>query len=122
MASLLREVSRQSQPLAAHLEEARALRFREGVLTIEVEAHDRWLRDALERRRNSQIMNDAVSTIWGEGAGWAVQSSTAPRHGSPGSTLPPTHLLSGNPTVQAVVDIFGATVESLEDTRSPEED
>lgn len=122
--AFLDEVSRRKQPLAAYLSDADEIRFEEGRLTIARAPGDTWLESRLGQSANRQIIDEAVAAVWGEGMTWKMvqgdgrkaaelqaQASAASAAGA---------VVTENPTVQTVLDIFGGRVERVEE-RSREE-
>ena len=122
--AFLDEVSRRKQPLAAYLSDADEIRFEEGRLTIARAPGDTWLESRLGQSANRQIIDEAVAAVWGAGTTWKLiqgdgrkaaemqaQASAASAAGA---------VVSENPTVQTVLDIFGGRVERVEE-RSREE-
>jgi DNA polymerase-3 subunit gamma/tau len=112
----LERVSRQRQPLAAHLAAAQDVAFDDGVLRITAPAGDHWLRDALGRKGNRVVLEDCLHSVWGVTAKWhlaegAATSATAPET----DEQAPDHPALKHPTVQAALDIFGGTVESIDE-------
>ncbi len=120
-ASLLEEVSRYKQPLAAHLDAAQELVFEEGRLLIYSPPGDSWLAKALERKSNRAVLDQALAQLCGQGATWKLVEGTAevpagetvPDAGDGGSTEDPA---IQHPTVQAVLDIFGGAAETVKTT------
>ncbi len=120
-------VSKERQALAAHLSGARSLAFRDGTLEIAVEAGDTWLRDRLARTSNKKILEAALAATWGAGSAWRLID--APAAGTPEASeggaggvqtgfqdaQPPR---VDDPRVQAVLDIFGGSIESVEPTET----
>ncbi len=63
--ALLELVSQRKQPLAARLRDCRALRFENGALEVVIARGDAWLREALDRPQNREILDGAVRQVWG---------------------------------------------------------
>ncbi len=118
IASFLDEVSRRKQSLAAHLREAVRLEFRDGRLWIHAPAGDDWLNGrTLRRESNRRALDDALRTVWGEGAHWKLVESAEMRTASAGAAPEDAAADSilRDPRVQTVLDIFGGRVESIEE-------
>ena len=113
--SFLEHVSRQRQPLAAHLASAQRVEFSEGVLRITAPAGDDWLRDALGRKGNRAVLEDCLESVWGDSAKWLLAEGTATAEAEAEPEPEPDHPAMKHPTVQAALDIFGGTVESIEE-------
>ena len=122
--AFLDEVSRRKQPLAAHLSEADEIAFADGRLTIARMPGDTWLESRLQQSANRQVIDEAVAAVWGAGTSWRTvqgegrkaaeiqaQASAASAAGA---------VVSDNPTVQTVLEIFGGRVERVEER--PRED
>ena len=122
--AFLDEVSRRKQPLAAYLSDADEIRFEEGRLTIARAPGDTWLESRLTQSANRQILDEAVAAVWGEGTTWrTVQGDgrkAAEMQAQVSAASAAGAVVSENPTVQTVLDIFGGRVERVEE-RSREE-
>ncbi len=123
--ALLERLGRQKQSLAAHLGEAESLILDDGVLTIVAPPGDQWLRNTLDRKTNSQILDEAIAETLGAGIRWRLTEGqgkkAAPEEPVPAE--PGNGKLSealDNPRVQAVLDIFGGSVESIDPSGSPD--
>jgi len=66
----LEEVAARKQALAAHLEQAAALRFEAGRLLIQLPAADAYLSSRLRQPANRETIGAAVAKVWGSEAGW----------------------------------------------------
>ena len=113
--SFLEHVSRQRQPLAAHLAAAQGVEFSDGVLRITAPAGDHWLRDALGRKGNRTVLEDCLRSVWGDEAKWRLAEGSARLAREPEAEQVPDHPALKHPTVQAALDIFGGTVESIDE-------
>jgi DNA polymerase-3 subunit gamma/tau len=113
----LEHVSRQRQPLAAHLAAAEGVTYDDGVLRITAPAGDDWLRDALARKGNRAVLEDCLRSVWGGAAKWRLAEGSAPAAAGAEEEngVRSTHPALRHPTVQAALDIFGGTVESIEE-------
>ncbi|HWM91397.1 MAG TPA: DNA polymerase III subunit gamma/tau [Thermoanaerobaculia bacterium] len=116
--AFLDEVSRRKQPLAAHLTEADGISFADGRLTIARMPGDTWLESRLQQTANRQVIDEAVAAVWGPGTTWrtvqgegrkAAELQAAQAASAAGAVV------SDNPTVQTVLDIFGGRVERVEE-------
>ncbi len=116
-AALLEEVSRYKQPLAAHLEAAQKLVFEEGRLLIYSPPGDPWLAKALERKSNRAVLDQALIQLCGQATTWELVAGVAEAppepHPGAGDTDPKEDPAVQHPTVQAVLDIFGGTAETV---------
>jgi DNA polymerase-3 subunit gamma/tau len=111
----LEHVSRQRQSLAAHLADAQGVEFDNGVLRITESAGDHWLRDALARKGNRAVLEDCLRSVWGGTATWRLAEGSAVSAVEPQTETLAEHPALKHPTVQAALDIFGGTVESIDD-------
>ena len=111
----LEHISRQRQPLAAHLAAAQGVEFDDGVLRITAPAGDHWLRDALARKGNRSVLEDCLRSVWGGTAKWRLAEGTPGAGPVPEAEPVPDHPALHHPTVQAALDIFGGTVESIDE-------
>ncbi|HYH44863.1 MAG TPA: hypothetical protein VEG34_04205, partial [Thermoanaerobaculia bacterium] len=114
--AFLEEVGRLKAPLAALLEEAEDRRFADGCLQIVLAPGDRMLRARLERDNNRQVLEQALARAWGDGTRWelveGVGRAPAP---APEIGAVKLELVAENPTIQTILDIFGGTVEKVEE-------
>jgi DNA polymerase-3 subunit gamma/tau len=126
---LLEEVNRRKPALAAHLKEALDLVLADGVLEIHIRAGSSWLSTRLAKETNKKALEAALADTVGADARWRlIESSAPPKKESPAT--PPEDpagneqaSATDNPTVQAVLDIFGGTVEPVdqENDKPPDE-
>jgi DNA polymerase-3 subunit gamma/tau len=147
-AAFLQEISKRKQPLAAHLEEAQALDFAGGRLRILLRPGDVYLAPRLRQPANRQLIDEAVTAVWGAGATWdfseaaadgappSAAGSRAARTGSASataggaaagaagaaSTAGGAQSVVENSTVQTILDIFGGRVEEVEEHGSLREE
>ncbi len=122
---LLEEISRRSQPLAAHLAAAEEVTLTDGELTIYLPAgaDGEHLARALERQRYREILDEVVGLLQGKGGSWRTAASRRSA-AKPAATAPapmPAEVTQ-HPTVQAVLDIFGGTVATVAPHGEPQED
>ena len=108
-------VSRQRQPLAAHLAAAEAVEFSDGVLRIIAPAGDDWLQDALGRKGNRTVLESCMREAWGEGVRWHLAEGSGRPAAEPEPEAPADSPALRHPTVQAALDIFGGTVETIDE-------
>ncbi|HVG06242.1 MAG TPA: DNA polymerase III subunit gamma/tau [Thermoanaerobaculia bacterium] len=117
--AFLDEVSRRKQPLAAYLSDADEIRFEEGRLTIARAPGDTWLESRLGQSANRQIIDEAVAAVWGEGTTWKMVQGDGRRaaelQAQASAASAAGAVVSENPTVQTVLDIFGGRVERVEE-------
>jgi len=112
---LIEELGRRKQFLAAHLAEAESLELSDNRLVIAVPADDTWLEDSLQRDSNRKALEEAIVQVWGEGVTWSLKSSgkpSAPTARSQGGATEDD--IMSDPGVQAVLELFGGTVETGE--------
>ncbi len=113
--SFLEHVSRQRQSLAAHLADAQGVEFDAGVLRITAPPGDHWLRDALGRKGNREVLESCIHSVWGDTAKWLLAEGSTVAAPQPQDEPVPEHPALKHPTVQAALDIFGGTVESIDE-------
>lgn len=123
--AFLEEISTHKQPLAAHLEQAEALRFENGRLRIVVAPGDAYLSSRLSQPANRGTLDQAVVKVWGPDAAWELAEGA-------GSRLPDADDQAAaaaaatstvmNPAVQTLLDIFGGKVEAVEEHGGPREE
>lgn len=87
------------------------LGFEDGSLSIRVPAEDV---ERLESNRNQEILRDCVREIWGTEARYQLVPVQRPPREEPGGQ-PKEDEVSEDETVQAVLDLFSGTVESVEE-------
>ena len=78
-------------------------------------AGDHWLRDALGRKGNRVVLEDCLHSVWGGTATWRLAEGSAVSAAEPQAAAVPDHPALKHPTVQAALDIFGGTVESIDE-------
>ncbi len=116
LGQFLDEVRKRKPPLASHLDRA-VLQCANGLLTITYDPGDVQLRDGLNRGSNPQILQEAITAVWGTETAWralagastttaSLTKSDVPSH------EPPVHI--DNPTVQTLLELFGGRVEATE--------
>lgn len=115
--AFLDEVSKRRPNLAGALDSADKLSFSEGCLTIVAPAGDTWLGPRLAQDVNRAAIDEALAAVWGPGNRWSLA------HGEAKAPLPevkaaPERAVADNPTVQAVLDIFGGRVETVEENEA----
>ncbi len=115
------EISRQRQPLAAHLQETRRLEFRNGRLDIFTAPSDPWLATALSRGNNRKVLEQGLHKVWGEDATWRLLEDESVAHGATeGATTQKDDPALKHPVVQTALDIFGGTARAI-DIEDPKE-
>lgn len=111
-------ISRRKQSLAAHLTEAQGLELTDGRLTILAPPGDTWLQHTLERKSNAKLLEDAILAVWGPGVTWRLAAGSAvseTESAAPEPESPDLEAALDDPRVQTVLDIFGGSVESVEE-------
>ena len=112
-------ISRRKQSLAAHLSEAQGLELVDGRLTILAPPGDTWLENTLQRKSNAKLLDDAIHAVWGPGITWRLATGSAvpepEREESTEEKSPGLDRALEDPRVQTVLDIFGGSVESVEE-------
>ncbi len=123
LASFLEQVSRRKPPLAAHLGHAEKLDYTGRELLIYTPPGDPWLAQALARPANREVLEAAIAAAWGGEAAWRLV--VAKPGGSPvvpnEAPAPAASPSAQHPTVQALLELFGGTVEAG-DRREPAAD
>jgi hypothetical protein len=120
--AFLELLSRYRQPLAAHLSHADALRIEDNTLRVFTD-DPAFLERALQRPANREALERALGEGLGEGAGWELVTAT--RSPEEAATEPEpadeeeTAQVAGHPTVQAALELFGGTIESIEPREEP---
>ena len=114
LARLIEEVSRRRQSLAAHIGGVENLAFSDGEVQIYEDPNDNnWLKNALSRGKNRQVLEESLAAVLGGGARWRLLQAERP--GSPSTPVEeqgaPDPLLS-HPRVQTALDIFGGTAHT----------
>jgi DNA polymerase-3 subunit gamma/tau len=119
--AFLELLSRYRQPLAAHLSHADALRIEDNTLRVFTD-DPAFLERALRRPANREALERALGEGLGEGAGWELVTETPPEE----TATEPDHTdevetaeVAGHPTVQAALELFGGTIESIEPREDP---
>jgi hypothetical protein len=113
-------VSQRKQSLAAHLRGCQALRFVNGALEVVIARGDTWLRDALDRPNNREILHGAVGQVWGMPGRWhIVEEAATTRAVAPVAAAPAPKV--DHPVVQSALDLFAGTIETIEESPPPEE-
>lgn len=123
LAELLEAVSRRRASLAAQLAEAVGLELGDGELVVLVRAGDPVLAKALEREANAQALTAALVELYGPQARFRLRTvAEAAQPATPGAEPPGSATsdpgavaaAAAHPTVQAVLDIFGGTVTTID--------
>jgi len=109
---LLQAVERRRQVLRAHLDEAQALELADGELRIYRPPGDQALPRALERNGNRSALEEALLEVCGPGWRWRLVDGAPPP--APAAPSPQVTAAAADPSVQAVLDIFGGTISSVE--------
>jgi DNA polymerase-3 subunit gamma/tau len=125
--SFIEHLSRHKQSLAAHLVEAENLFMSEGVLTIFSPPGDTWLRETLNRPTNIKLLEDALAAVWGPGVEWRLREGSGrlaaakDPDGRANGSPPDLEEALEDPRVQTVLDIFGGSVESIDESPTTSE-
>ena len=115
LSTLLDELSRRKQSLAAHLGEAQSVTVETDRLIITAPPGDHWLERAMERESNQQILRSATEVVYGRPLGWLIVPGTQIEAKESSDDSPTVdEAVANNPTVQAVLDLFGGSIESVE--------
>jgi hypothetical protein len=118
--ALLELVSQRKQPLAARLRDCRELRFANGALEVVIARGDAWLREALDRPQNREILDGAVRQVWGSPGRWHIVEEAATQRAAAPVAAAPTPMVD-HPVVQSALDLFAGTIETIEESPPPEE-
>jgi DNA polymerase-3 subunit gamma/tau len=131
--TFLELVGRRRQVIAAHLADVESLDFTDGCLTLVMPPGDPWLEVALRRDANRQAFEACLEEAFGAGARWRVVAGadkSAPADDSERAATaelqPETATASESrsddtlehPTVQAALDVFGGTAETIDEASS----
>jgi DNA polymerase-3 subunit gamma/tau len=121
--AFLEAVSLRKPPFAALLSEA-AIALVDGGLRIEVPAEDSLLESRLQQGTYRQVVDEAVAAVWGPGFVWRTARGAARKKAAAPAAAPAADRgrVAENPQVQAVLDIFGGKVETVEEHGSSRED
>ncbi len=118
MASFRETLNTQRQSLAAMIESARLV-FEDGKLRIEPPAGDSLIAGALKRKNNVTLLEELIQRIWGEGATWILQEPSDEAREATISRRESEAEASGevteDPTVQAVLEIFGGNIQNVQE-------
>ncbi len=109
------EVSSRRQPLAAHLEAAERLTYDGGELLIYLPPppEGETARRALERPANRVILEESAARIWGPGTKWRIADAPRRTVVAPEPATPVvSREIAEHPTVQAVLEIFGGSLDT----------
>lgn len=112
--AFLEEVSKRRPNLAGALDSAEELSFSEGCLTVVAPAGDTWLSPRLAQEANRTALDEALAAVWGPGSRWRLTHGE-PKAASAAQRTSPERAVADNPTVQAMLDIFGGRVETVEE-------
>jgi len=119
LARLIEEVSRRRQSLAAHLGGVENLALEDGVVQIFEDPNDNnWLKNALGRGKNRQILEECLASVLGEGAQWKLLQAERPALAKPAPKETVSDPLLKHPQVQTALDIFGGTAQTAENDDS----
>lgn len=110
------EISVRRQPLAAHLEAAERLIFEAGELLIYLPPPPEGdtARRAIERQANRLVLEESIARVWGAGTRWRIVEGKRTEAAAPAAARDVPREISEHPTVQAVLEIFGGSVDTVE--------
>jgi DNA polymerase-3 subunit gamma/tau len=112
---LMQAIARRRQVLAAHLAEAQALRLEGSELRIYQAPGEAWLGAALERPGNRTALEESLAEVCGGEARWRVLvGELPPAAGADPAGAPALEAAAADPAVQAVLDIFGGTIQAVQ--------
>jgi DNA polymerase III subunit gamma/tau len=114
--SFLEAVSLRKAPFAALLAAAE-LEVGERELRIAVPPEETILLSRLQQAVYRQVIDDAVAAVWGNGFAWRSVAGAAKKRAEPAAAALAAERdrAAENPHVQAVLDIFGGKVETVEE-------
>jgi hypothetical protein len=118
---LREELTLRRPMLAAQLAAAR-FEMAAGELRIALPAGDALAAQQVQRAANREALDVAVVAVFGAGTRWRLaEAAAAPKTATPAAEREtgarrgePTDAAAADPRVQAVLDIFGGTVKSVE--------
>lgn len=117
-------IGRRRQVLAAHLADVQGLDFDDECLTITTPPGDSWLELALRRDANREAFESCLETAFGTGSRWRLlagsePTTTAEPEAATAAGQPPAEpepdVALAHPTVQAALDVFGGTAETVDE-------
>jgi DNA polymerase III subunit gamma/tau len=113
-------VGRRRQVIAAHLADVASVEFADGCLTLVTPPGDPWLEVALRRDANRQAFESCLEEAFGSGARWRIVAApdAATEDDPPASAKSADEATLEHPTVQAALDVFGGTAETIDETDS----
>jgi DNA polymerase III gamma/tau subunit len=116
-------VSLRKPAFAALLSEA-TIDLVDGELRIEIPTGDSMLESRLQQGAYRQVVDEAVAAVWGSGFVWRTARGAARKKIETPVETPAADRgrVADNPQVQAVLDIFGGKVETVEEHGSSRED
>ncbi len=106
------------QPLAALIESAE-LTFEDDRLQVQPQAGDALLPAALKRKNNVALFKQLVRETWGDDATWTIRDAppdkpAKSKQDSQESKKEAVKQANQDPTVQAVLDIFGGNIQNVQ--------
>ena len=113
----LGEVDRRKPPLAARLKEAE-IRPEGGEVLILYPPEQADFEPALMRGSNPRILDESVSATWGGGVRWRAAKGSGRRAETAGPADEPAPAIdtaATDPTVQTILELFGGTIERVEE-------
>ncbi|MDH3403432.1 MAG: DNA polymerase III subunit gamma/tau [Acidobacteriota bacterium] len=130
VAGFLELIGQRRQVIAAHLADVESLTFEAGLLTMVTRPGDDFLEQALRRDANREAFEACLERAFGAGAGWRIDTAAGrsapggheaaaadPGSGRAEAPGPEADSPLAHPTVQAALDIFGGTAETIDEAR-----
>jgi len=112
---LLERISYLKQPLAAHLSGAESLMMEGDELVIATVPGDTVLERTLSRSSNRELLDQMIAEMLGPSAKWRLVTGTGKAEVVADSDAEDDNEdVTRDPTVQAVLDLFGGQIESVE--------
>jgi DNA polymerase III subunit gamma/tau len=116
VAAFQEALAKRRQPLAAYLGSALELTLSGEQIHITLAAGDHSLAEALARGANAQTFDEVLRDVLGPGASYQLHYRSLPSAATAAAAAPetPRTTVHNHPTVQAVLEIFGGTVQHIE--------
>jgi len=119
--AFIEAVSRRKAPFAALLAQA-DVTVRDGELRITVPSEDVLLETRLQQPAYRLVVEESVAAVFGPGVAWRSVRGEPKKKAEPPPAEPDRARAAENPQVQAVLDIFGGRVETVEEHGSLREE
>jgi hypothetical protein len=110
-------IGRRRQVIAAHLGDVQSLDFADKCLTIVTAPGDSWLELALRRDANRAAFESCLESAFGAGARWRITAGIDTPAGGESDDAGADAMLE-HPTVQAALEVFGGTAETIDEANS----